>query len=348
MKTSLIDRGSVERLLLLAGALRSGLIDALAVGGALAAGEAAQAAGTDLRASRIVLEALVGESVVERVVEPRPPGSAPDRGTRLPPAGGAGDGDDPGAAVRYRLTALGREHLVDEGPELERSGLLHQVNKLRGWLELPEVIRTGRPLPRDPAKRDMRSFVSAMGERDAAVLDEILERCLAYAGPIRTMLDVGGAVGHMARHFSRCGVRATLLDRENVIPVAREFLGGEGADIALVGGDYTQSLPAGPFDLVYLGNVYHIYGPVTNARVTREVFSILSAGGTIAIQDHVWGRSPRAALFAVNMLQATEEGGVWTEAQYREWLTGAGFGQVEALDLQTTASQLILGRRPRP
>jgi SAM-dependent methyltransferase len=334
MKTSLIDRGSVERLLLLAGALRSGLVDALAAGGAVSAEEVAGAAETDIRATRTVLEALVAEGVVERLAE-------------AGAVGAAGDAGDSAAAVRYRLSALGRAHLVDEGPELERSGLLHQVNKLRGWLDLPEVIRTGRPLPRDPAKRDMHSFASAMGERDTDVLDEILERCLAYAGPIRTMLDVGGAVGHVARHFSRCGVRATLLDREKVLPVAREFLGSEVDDIALVGGDYTQSLPPGPFDLVYLGNVYHIYGPATNARVTREVFSILSAGGTIAIQDHVWGRSVRAALFAVNMLQATEEGGVWTEAEYRGWLADAGFGQIETSDLQTTAAQLILGRRPR-
>ncbi len=158
------------------------------------------------------------------------------------------------------------------------------------------------------------------------------------------MLDVGGAVGHVARHFSRCGVRATLFDRENVLPMAREFLGSEGADIALVGGDFTQSLPAGPFDLVYLGNVYHIYGPGTNARVTREVFSVLSPGGTIAIQDLVLGRSRRAALFAVNMLQATEDGGVWTEAQYREWLTAAGFARVEILDLHDFRSPAHLGQ----
>lgn len=329
MKTSLVDRGSVERLLLLAGAIRSGLVDALAAGDALSAEEVARAAEADPRASGIILEALAAEGVVERKVAP-------------------GAAAAPGAPVLYRLSALGREHLVDPGPELERSGLLHQVNKLRGWLELPEVIRTGRPLPRDPSRQDMHSFVSAMGERDTAVLDEILERCLAYAGPVRTMLDVGGAVGHVARHFSRCGVRATLFDRENVLSLAREFLGGEVADIALLGGDYTESLPTGPFDLVYLGNVYHIYGRETNARVTRDVFSVLSEGGTIAIQDHVWGRSPRAALFAVNMLQATEDGGVWTEAEYRGWLADAGFLQVETLDLQTTAAQLILGRRPRP
>jgi len=328
VKTSLVDRDSAERLLLFVGAIRSGLIDALVAGDALAAGDAlsadqvAHAAQTDPRASRIVLEALAAEGVVERVSR-----------------------EDEGAL--YRLSALGRAHLVDEGPEFERFGLLHQVNKLRGWLELPEVIRTGRPAPRDPATRDMRSFASAMGERDSAVLDEVLERCLAYSGPIRTMLDVGGAVGHVARHFSRCGVRATMLDREDVIPLAAEFLGSEAAAIRLVGGDYTVSLPGGPFDLVYFGNVYHIYGHETNAHATRIAFGALSPGGTIAIQDLVWGRGRRAALFAVNMLQATEAGGVWTEAQYREWLADAGFVGIEMLDLETIGSQLILGKRPR-
>jgi hypothetical protein len=321
VKTSLVDRGSAERLLLFVGAIRAGLVDALAAAAALSADQVARTARTDPRASRIVLEALAAEGVVERMPQE--------------------DGD-----ALYRLSALGRAHLVDEGPEFERFGLLHQVNKLRGWLELPEVIRSGRPVPRDPALRDIRSFVSAMGERDPAVLDEVLERCLAYAGPIRTMLDVGGAVGHVARHFSRCGVRATLLDRQDVIQVARDFLGSEAADIRLVGGDYTVSLPGGPFGLVYFGNVYHIYGHETNAHATRTAFGALSPGGTIAIQDLVWGRGRRAALFAVNMLQATESGGVWTEGQYRKWLADAGFVGIEMLDLETIGSQLILGKRP--
>jgi len=327
MKDSLVDGAAVERLLLFSGALRAGLIDALANGEASTVEEVSRRAETDPRATQIVLEALAAEGVVERL--------------QVEPATTAEE------SVRYRLSEVGREHLLGGGAQVERFGLMHQVNKLRGWLELPEVIRTGRPVPRDPAKRDVRTMVGAMGERDPALLDEIVERCLAYSGPIHTMLDVGGAVGHVARHFARCGVRATLYDRENVIPLAREFLGDEGGDIALVAGDFTESLPAGPFDLVYLGNVLHIYSPATNARVTRSVFPILPPGGTIAVQDHMWGRSPRAARFAVNMLQATEEGGVWTEAQYREWLTTAGFVKIEVLDLEAAAVQLILGMRPR-
>ncbi|MBC7292564.1 MAG: hypothetical protein H5T84_00410, partial [Thermoleophilia bacterium] len=292
MKESLFDRSAVERLLLMAGALRSGLIDALAaadVTGPLTSTEVAAKASADERACRVILEALVAEGLAERVateaaqavtedtasVAAEP---SPKTGKSEPSAGSPGDAYRLGigglggtsasreSEPRYVLTEVARQHLVEEGPERERYSLLHQANKLRGWLTLPEVIRTGKPVPPDPAQRDWETMALAMGERDQEVLQEVVERCLAYAGRISTMLDVGGAVGHVARQFARCGVRATLLDRPEVMPFAKRFLGAEAANIALVGGDFTEGLPSGPFDLVYLGNVTHIYGPETNVR----------------------------------------------------------------------------------
>jgi hypothetical protein len=295
--TSLVDRAAVERLLLLAGAIRSGIVDAVAAPGLHSAEDVARTAGADPRACRVVLGALAEEGIVEETGQ------------------------------EYRLSELGRSHLVDPGPEMERFMLLHQVNKVRGWLDLPEVILNGRPLPRDPARADLRSFVMAMGERSSEVIDETVDKCLEFAGPIGTMLDVGGAVGHLARAFSQRGVQATLLDREEVMPLAREFLGLYAEKVELIGGDC------------------HIYGPMTNAQVFAEVFSVLSPGGVIAIQDQVLGRSPRGAMFAVNMLQATEEGGVWSEEEFRDWLQGAGFGDIRVVDLSTTKTQLVLGRR---
>ena len=112
MKASLVDRGAVERLCCLAGALKSGLIDALASGEALSVQHIAMVAGTDARASRIVLDALVVEGVVQRVLE-------------------ADDGSF------YALTPLGKAHLVDEGPELERAALLHRANRCGAYSTFP-------------------------------------------------------------------------------------------------------------------------------------------------------------------------------------------------------------------
>lgn len=350
MRESLIDRVAIERLFLLAGALRAGIIDALAVAEGLTAAEVAAGAGADGRATLVVLEALVGEGVAARSGPvPEPPSSPPAPESLATGLRGPGSGATVGGGAKaptYRLTPLGRAHLVDPGPSLERWSILHQARKSLGWQELAEVIRSGAPTPRDAARRDPTTMVSAMGERDPDIVDEIVERCLAHAGPIQSMVDVGGAVGHVARAFARCGVRTTLFDRPAVIPLAREYLGEDGRDIALVEGDFTEALPPGPFDLVYFGNVYHIYSPAIMARVTGEAYGTVAPGGIIAIQDYVWGRSPRAAIFAVNMLQATEAGGVWSEAQFRAWLGAAGFVNVELFDLETAGTHLVLAKRP--
>ena len=316
MRKSLIDGASVDRLLLLNAALRSGLVDALDREGAWPAENIAATADVDLRAAKMVLEALVSEGVAER-----------------------------STAGAYRLSDLGRAHLVETGSSLERSSIMHLAGRTANWLALPEIIRTGKPVESDPAKRDLRNFVSAMGERPAEMLEEIVEICLSYAGQIKTMIDIGGAVGHVARQFSRNGVHATLFDRPGALPVAQEYLGEEAADITLLGGDFLESLPAELFDLAYLGNVSHIYGPQANLQLMSAVAKILPSGGTIAIQDHVWGRSARAPMMAVNMLQSTVDGGVWSEEQYRDWLGRTGFIEVEVFDLESTCSQVVLGRR---
>jgi hypothetical protein len=251
---------------------------------------------------------------------------------------------------------------VDPGPELERSSLLHQANKAAGWLELPYVLRHGRPPARE-GHRDTRSFALTMAEGDPLIAREVVDSSLLYlarGGPVtvgeeaasgaerataRTMIDIGGAVGHVALLFAERGFKSLLLDRPEVLPIARDYLQGDPR-VEFQPGDFLRSLPPGPFALAFLGNVYHIYGPSENAALTRRVFASLAPGGVIAIRDYVMGRSPRAPLFAVNMLQATECGGVWTEQEFRTWLEAAGFVDVEVVDLQLVPNQLILGRRP--
>lgn len=323
--TSLVQRYEVERLLIIGGALKAGLVDALAVPGVHAPEEVASALDGDVRACRVMLDALVALGV----------------------ASIAGEG--------YALTEVGRLHLVEPAPgepvspELERSSLLHQLRKAQGMLDLPYVVRHGHPPARDPAERDLRSFLRTMAEGDPAPVAEVVERSLAYAAPLRvgTMIDVGGAVGHVASAFSERGVRSTLFDRPDVLVQARQYLGDRVRDIDLLGGDFTVSLPPGPFDLAYLGNIVHIYGPDTDAALVRRVWNSLVPGGAIVVRDFVWERSARAPLFAVNMLQATEQGGVWREEQFRSWLICAGFVDVEVVDLTSADNQLVMGRKGR-
>ena len=70
-------------------------------------------------------------------------------------------------------------------------------------------------------------------------------------------------------------------------------------------------------------------GPAGNVALFRNVHDALVPGGRIVIRDHVMSpdrTAPRAgALFAVNMLVGTEEGGTFTFEEIASWLAEAGF-----------------------
>lgn len=326
---SLVDRLQAERLLLLAAALKSGLIDALAQAEPATAKAVAGSLSADERACYLVLEALTEAGVVEVC---GPQAGAPDLG---------------GAGARYQLTETGRRHLLEPGPELERAALVHQAAKLRGWMDLPSVIRYGRCRQENRPERDFDTFARAMAEGDPEPIEEVVDLVMRYAacGQRRSIIDVGGGLGHVALHFARRGLAATVFDVPEIARLARENQEVRAGGVRVVAGDFNVSLPPGPYDIAYLGNVYHIYGEAKNRRLTERVFSMLGPGGTLAVVDYVWGRSPRARMFAVDMLQATDEGGVWTEGEFRDWFTSAGFKDVQVVDLKLRTKQLILGRR---
>lgn len=335
---SLVNRTEMERLLVLTGAIEGGLIDALARREGTAAEVAAEAS-ADERAVRIMLEALADLGVTEVA--------------------------ESGSVRRFRLSAKGRSHLVDPGPDFERYSLIHQARKARGWLELPYVIAHGRPPDDGSERRKPFSFGRAMAESDPKAADEVVDAVLAYFGLAHTaggspedrprMIDVGGALGHMALRFATRGLAATLFDKPAMIEEARQArdaLAGEtpgGSEAAshldYAAGDFNKAFPEGPFDIVYLGNILHIYGAASNAALVARAYAALAPGGVIAVRDYVWEHSPRAALFAVNMLQATEEGEVWREADFRGWLKAAGCVDVTVADLREAPNQLVLGRR---
>ncbi|MDX1568744.1 MAG: methyltransferase, partial [Longimicrobiales bacterium] len=105
--------------------------------------------------------------------------------------------------------------------------------------------------------------------------------------------------------------------------------------IGLEGGDFNEDpLPPGPFDIVLLSNILHIYGPSKNRSLLRKVADVTTEGGVCAIGEFVRGASPRAARFALTMLLKTEEGNTYSEEEYAEWLRAAGFRDVrlERLD----------------
>ena len=210
--------------------------------------------------------------------------------------------------------------------------LIHTFNVIKSWTHLPEILRTGQPPNRERDQQDIKGFMSAMKKGANEITEPLVKITLQGLPDHPKVLDLGGGPLNFARPFAHAGAEVTVQDTPEVCAVMEPTL-LPGENIKFVPGDFNEAVFPGEFDLVFLGNISHIYGEEENILLFERVHDSLQRGGRIALLDFVRGISPMAELFAVNMLANTKTGGTWTMEQYTAWLKTAGFGQVAVHDI---------------
>lgn len=246
---------------------------------------------------------------------------------------------------RYILADKARPLFIEHGDDYVGGYLPHLLNILEAWLALPEIIKGQKPERGTPG--DVASFMHAMASRPDTAVEYVVSLCLKRKKDAKSVLDLGGGPGKYAKAFVNRGLSVVLYDLPQTIDyVGTEFGLKDIKNLTLKKGDFTRDefvkeFEGESFDIIFMGNICHIYSEKENKRLIRNVTKLLRKGGLVAIEDFVRGRSPDAEMFAVNMLANTEGGGTWTEAQYREWLESAGFHIMEITDLPERGNQLI-------
>lgn len=252
---------------------------------------------------------------------------------------------------RWAPTEKARRHLCDpEADEYEAGGLPLWLHNLRGFTRLGEVLRTGEPLEPGGTRRDeegLRRYMAGMAAAPRWRIRRIVDACLERVEDPKRALDLGGGPGLMSRAFIEAGLEATMVDTpETVDFVADEYGLAEVAGLELVAADFTEDpLPEGPFDVVLLSNIAHIYGPQTNRALVAKVAEVTARGGVVAVADFLRGRSPRAARFALVMLMRTEAGNTWSEDEIGAWMREAGLEDPRTVELDEER-QLVSAVRP--
>jgi predicted O-methyltransferase YrrM len=250
----------------------------------------------------------------------------------------------------YR-TAPDASCLSGEAPDSILPMLLHAAVLWDRWTNLTRKIG-GTPLSaREPAAAT-RAFIEAMHVVSAPQAARLA--AAAASGSARRLLDVGGGPGTWTAAFLREApdLRATLFDLPPVVEIAREQLSKAGllGRVTLVAGDFEDDeLPAG-HDLAWLSAIIHQNGPAQNDALYGRTFRALVPGGRLVIRDHVMKCDrtvPRAgALFAVNMLVGTAQGGTYTFEEIRAGLERAGFVRVRLLLEGDRMDSLVEAFRP--
>jgi hypothetical protein len=280
----------------------------------------------DLRALTILLDALVALRLLEK-----------SGGNYALPAG---------------LDAL----LTPDGPQSVLAMAQHQAHCLRNWAQLARVVKTGRPAECLPAIRGregaQESFIGAMHNISAPNADQVIRAVQPLQ--FQHLLDIGGASGTWTIAFLRgCpSAQATLFDLPHVIPMARRRLAAARLDqrVQLVAGDFmTDALPPGA-DLAWVSAIVHQNSRAQNRALFSKVFAALAPGGRIAIRDILMAedrsRPVAGALFAINMLAATEGGGTFTFGELQEDLASVGFAEVAVMRQDEAMNSIVVAKKP--
>jgi hypothetical protein len=273
------------------------------------ASEVAAAASCNLRAVTILLDALASVGVIIKQDE------------------------------QYSIPPELAPFLCEVFPQSVIAMLRHQANCLRNWSRLPWTVHSGKPEYPGPSIRgedaDKASFIEAMHVVSRGVADELVQEI--HPGNVCCVLDLGGASGSWTTAWLKAEPqsRAIIFDLPHVIPMARErFATSPFAErIELCAGDFnTDALPKGA-DLAWVSAIIHQNSPDQNRVLYRRIAAALEPHGWIYIRDIVMEPSRTApvagALFAVNMLSATEEGNSYCLTEIQEDLQSAGFMDVE-------------------
>jgi precorrin-6B methylase 2 len=243
------------------------------------------------------------------------------------------------------------ELLTEQSAENVLPMLRHMANAVRRWAELPKVVQTGKCAEIAPSIRgayaDREDFIGGMNTISRPVAAGVMDKIKPFK--FHHMLDIGGGPGTWTIAFLRAAdeAGATLFDLPAVVPIAEQQFAEAGLTdrVNLVGGDYnTDALPEGA-DLAWLGAICHQNSRQQNRNLFTRVHTALSDDGVIVIRDVIMDSSRTnpvgGALFAVNMLVATEGGGTYTFDEYREDLREAGFDEVTLVHRDEFMNSLI-------
>jgi precorrin-6B methylase 2 len=218
--------------------------------------------------------------------------------------------------------------------------MLYLVNP---WRTLPHVLKTGMPDKTSYRDFSMEHFIRGMDSPwKKKIAPEIVDICLGLRKNPACVADIGGAPGTMAREFASRGIRTIIYDLAESNDVMREELSAV-PNIEVRDGDATKELPAGPYDIAFLGNLCHGQSPEDNAKILRMCRERLSPGGMVAVFDNLRGEYDRAATLALHMLTQSPAGDVYTRKEYFGWLKAAGFRNIRVKALSDPAWKLVVG-----
>ena len=259
---------------------------------------------------------------------------------------------------RYALTRESEAFLVSNKPGTLAGFFPMSMRRLiPHWLELDEIVRSGRPPEARNQEKEGTNFFSELVENiipmsypAAQGLAEHL-KVAQRSEPFRVLdIAAGSGIWGIAVAQKSPNVEVTAVDWSGMIPTTKRITQkfGVSGQFKYIEGDIGEVDFGSGYDLATLGHILHSEGAERSQRLLQKTGKSLKPGGTIAIAE--WLVSDErteplpSLMFAVQMLVNTEQGDTFSFNEIRAWLEKAGFKDARTLDVPAP-SPLVLATK---
>jgi 2-polyprenyl-3-methyl-5-hydroxy-6-metoxy-1,4-benzoquinol methylase len=237
-------------------------------------------------------------------------------------------------------------------------GTRHAIiaNRWTSSLKTAESIRSGVPQAKldfsNSPPDELEKFLRTINANTIPAARTLLNNY--DFSSVRTLVDVGSGGGGLAITITKAypHIKATAIDLPSVAPIAKKIVKEEAASerVNVVAADVLSGPLAGSYDVAVMKGLLHVLSPQDARLALKHIGAAVNPGGTIYIIGQILDNSRLSPLEAVgfnllfiNMLDAGES---YTEKEYRDWLSQAGFIDIERANfLLADGSGLMTARK---
>jgi tRNA A22 N-methylase len=222
-------------------------------------------------------------------------------------------------------------------------------------LKTAESIRTGVPQAKldfsNSPPEEVEKFLRIINANTVPAARTLLDS--VDFSSVKTMADIGSGGAGLAITISKAHphIRATAIDLPQVVPIARKIIEEERMDdrIDVIAANVvTDSLPGG-YDVAVLRGFLQVLSPEDARLAVKNIGAAVNPGGRIYIIAQILDDSrvsPAEAVgFNLAFINAYDAGESYTEAEHRDWLTEAGFIDIERAGFLLDGSGLMTARK---
>ena len=173
---------------------------------------------------------------------------------------------------------------------------------------------------------------------------------------IKTLADVGcGGAGVAMTITQDCPpLQVTAIDLPQITPITQKIVNEEGATdrVKVLAADVLNGPLPGSYDAVILRALIQVFSPEDARLAVKNIGAAINPGGKIYIIGQILDDSrqspPEAVGFNLNFINTFDAGESYTEQEYREWLSKAGFVDIERANFMLAdGNGLMTARKPR-